>query len=114
MIISNEEMLRLPKRDWGKCKKYKSLLICPTGAKHISGYSNMAIIGLDTQVIETLTKGEFAAECDDINWISNNSSLVRTDMLFPSGIIHIWGRFCEFKVGKSLSSTTVEIQYANF
>lgn len=119
-VISRKALLALPIRKWDQVSEYDSLYIVPTGKKHDSGYSIMAIVG------RVGDKAHIAAHCDDIGWTMpkehpygsilphRNKMIMRTDCLFPSGIIHMWasgehyfkGRF---RVGASLSSTDVEL-----
>lgn len=94
------ELLKLPVRDWQQITRYDSLIICPTGRKHDSGWTLIAIIGC-----RDYTPTEIAAYCDDIEWKGNGDT--RTDMLFPAGLVHMWSRYVLFEVGLSLSSTTI-------
>jgi hypothetical protein len=73
----------------------------------------MAIIGFNEQQ----QPYEIAAYCDDINWLFEDASLcstrfrlpsLRTDMFYPSGIIHFWQNEYVFEVGISISSTNVK------
>lgn len=119
--LTRKKLLTLPNRIWNKISEYDSLLLVPTGKKHDSGYSLLAIVGVNQRI-----PVEISAYCDDISWVlptehpyyTNNRSyrpsIMHTDCLFPSGIIHIWaasehyfdGRF---RVHESLSSTRIEL-----
>lgn len=122
--IKRHELLNLPIRNWKETKDYDFLLLTANGKKHDSGYSIIAIIGCNN--INNEVDAEIAAFCDDICWsvpkkhpygiLENNKNkmIMRTDCLFPSGIIRIWGSGehyfkGKFKVGISLSSTEVEL-----
>lgn len=118
--ITREALLALPRRYWETPSEYDSLYIVPTRKKHDSGYMMMAIVGIRKG------KGEVAAWCDDICWgfpkshpygkmkPNRNPHILRTDCIFPSGIIHMWAsgeHYFQgvFRVGASLSSTNVEL-----
>lgn len=118
--ITRASLLALPSRDWNSESIYSSLYLVPTGKKHDSGYSLIAIIGRNGN------EGEIAAHCDDICWsmpvnhpygslkVGINSMMLRTDCLYPSGIMHMWASAehyfdAHFRVGASLSSTDVEL-----
>lgn len=110
-----KDLLELPVRDWNeKGSHYSSLLIVPTRKKHDSGWTVIAIVGVDDKFLPV----EIAAYCDDIYWCIAKDALVveyegtfdgfvRTDCTYPSGIIHVWKNGIEFEVGASLSSTDV-------
>jgi len=51
---------------------------------------------------------EIAATCYDMFWNTTTANL-RTDMIFPEGIIHFWSNYYNFQVGYSLSSTNVSL-----
>lgn len=100
-----KDLRKLPKRDWDKPFEYDSILIVPSGKKHKSGYALIYIVGVMVH-----TPIEIAAECDDICWIIPNDirpQQVRTEMMYPSGIVHFWSDYYRYKVGNSLSSTNV-------
>lgn len=121
MKAKRKELLALPQRGWNTASEYDSLLLVPTAEKHDSGFTIIAIVGV--------AKGipvEIAATCDDICWSFPTSHpydrmtpglhrmVMRTDCLWPSGIMHVWasgehyfkGRF---RVGASLSSVDVTL-----
>ncbi len=121
MNVKRNELLALPHREWNTSSDYDSLLLVPTKEKHESGFTLIAIVGV--------VKGkpvEIAATCDDIGWSFPTSHpydymtpglhrmVMRTDCLWPSGIMHVWasgehyfrGRF---SVGASLSSVNVNL-----
>lgn len=102
-----QQLRNLPFRKWDEVKTYKSIVVIPSGKKHESGWALMYIIGLDSERKPI----EIAAACDDICWIipSKTDFNFRNDMFYPSGAIHFWGRWHSFKVGASLSSTTVSL-----
>lgn len=113
--VKRKDLLALPHRGWDKVSRYTSLLICPSGKKHDSGYALIAIIGCRQE-----TPIEIAGYCGDIHWHVENASkrygpgdmyskaAFRTDMSYPSGIAHVWGH-CQFEVGAALSSTDIKI-----
>jgi hypothetical protein len=109
MNYSRKKLLALPQRCWDTEATYNSIALVPTGKKHGSGYALIAIVGFD----EHEKHCEIAAYCDDVSYslsedyVTNPSRLPRTDMLFPSGITHVWARHFRFKVGSSLSSTEI-------
>jgi hypothetical protein len=105
--ITLKKIKRLPQRNWDKVVKYDSLLIAPSGDKHESDYALIQIVGVVKQ-----KPTEIAAYCDDICWKLPDKPSgyeFRTDMYYPDGIIHVWSREYEFKVGCSLSSTDIEL-----
>lgn len=123
--IKRTDLLALPTRRWDEAKVYDSLYIVPTGKKHDSGFSLIAIVGV-LHADSGAQRAEIAAHCDDICWSfptkhpydrireGQHHNVLRTDCLFPSGIFRMWasgehyftGRF---KVGCALSSTSVEL-----
>lgn len=124
MPVKAKQLLALPRRPWDKVTDYDYLYIVPTRKKHDSGYMAMAIVGVCLREKEAV--GEIAAYCDDIVWSfpvrhpydviekGKHTSILRTDMLFPSGIARMWGSgeayfSGRFIVGLSLSSTNVEL-----
>lgn len=110
--ISRKALLELPVRDWDSESDYDALLIVPTGRKHDSGWSLIAMIA--------------SASCDDICWTmpvnhpygkiepGKNRMILRTDCYYPSGIVRMWASGEHyfkgmFRVGRALSSTDVEL-----
>lgn len=111
-----KELLALPIRKWNQETVYDSLYILPSGKKHDSGYSLLAIIGLLYE--EKRTLAEIAAYCDDLRWSFPTrhpyDKPLRFDCLWPSGILRAWtssGHYFRgrFKVGISVSSTKVTL-----
>lgn len=108
--LSKTELLKLPVRKWDTESTYPSIALVPTRKKHDSGYSIIAIVGLDSPG-SSVQAGEIAAYCDDVFWVwLTDVGQLRTDCYYPGGILHFWGRKLEFKVGASLSSTDVVVQ----
>ena len=122
--ITRAELLALPSRDWQEVKTYDCLYIVPTGKKHDSGYSLIAIVGVLHEDKEQ--KAEIAAYCDDICWSfpvkhpydqigkGCHHSVMRTDCVYPAGIFRMWASgehyfTGKFRVGRSLSSVDVEL-----
>lgn len=122
--IKRKDLITLPHRKWDETKDYDFLLLTANGQKHDSGYALIAIIGCNHS--SEGVDAEIAATCDDICWTmpvkhpygmiepNKNRMIMRTDCLFPSGILRIWGSGEQyfkgkFKVGASLSSTDVEL-----
>ena len=109
--MKRKELLSLPVKPWKEDRIYDSILIVPTRRKHDSGYMAIAVVGCIKGV-----PTEIAGYPDDIEWITPASlelgsgykySDLRMDMLYPEGIAQMWGRG-KFKVGMSLSSTSIE------
>ena len=123
--LKRKDLLTIPDvKKWDEEKVYDFLLITASGEKHESGYSIIAIIGCNNT--DKGCDAEIAAYCDDICWTmpikhpygfinpDKNRMIMRTDCLYPSGIMRIWGSGehyfkGKFKVGASLSSTDVEL-----
>lgn len=122
--IKRKDLLVLPHRKWDEVKDYDFLLLTANGEKHDSGYAMIAIIGCI--YTDKNIDAEIAATCDDIVWTmpvkhpygkietGKNRMIMRTDCLFPSGIMRIWGSGehyfkGKFRVGANLSSTDVEL-----
>lgn len=122
---NRRELLALPSRAWDTESTYDSLYLVPTGRKHESGFGLIAIVGVTYNATLKVNEAEIAAFCDVVNWsvprrhpytfhAGTFESILRTDCLFPGGILHMWasgeayfaGRF---HVGLSLSSTTVTL-----
>lgn len=122
--LKRRELLTLPRRKWDEVKVYDCLWLIPTGKKHDSGWSLIAIVGGSWDGPQ-----EIAAFCDDICWgfpkshpydsvylhsRGYHAHVMRTDCEWPSGIMRIWAsseaRFKgRFRVGMALSSTDVEL-----
>jgi hypothetical protein len=103
--IKKGELLNLPVRQWSEESIYEAVLIVPTGKKHDSGFTLMAIIG----IVDDEPK-EIAGYCDDVCWDTtqvSKSLAIRTDCYYPSGIFHYWSWYCKFKVGSNTSSTDI-------
>lgn len=120
-VVRRKDLLALPVRKWNEATIYDSVYLVPTGRKHDSGYSLIAIVGVtDGKPVE------IAAYCDDICWSlptehpydrirpGLHMNPLRMDCLYPSGIMHMWGSgehhfTARFLVGTSLSSTDVTL-----
>jgi hypothetical protein len=102
-----KELRNLPFRKWDEIKTYDTIVVIPSGKKHSSGWALMYIIGMDHK----RNPIEIAAACDDICWKipDINNYNFRNDMFYPSGAIHFWSNEYLFRVGSSLSSTTVTL-----
>lgn len=111
MKFKLKDLRQLPKRPRGQSSAYSSIMVIPSGRKHDSGWALMYIVGLD----DDKNPVEIAADCDDIIWITpcNPYNSLRTDMKYPSGIIHFWLKDHVFKIGASLSSTTIFVTPQN-
>jgi len=106
--IKVKELRNLPRRDWQERKRYRSLYIINSWYKHDSWYAMIYIIGIISE-----HEMEIAAACDDICRVIPPQKyeweyILRTDMMYPSGVLHMWST-CEFEVWLSLSSTTVTL-----
>ncbi len=110
--VTRAELEAAPgRKSWYEVSEYDSVYLLPTRKKHDSGYHLICIVG---RTGDTLEK---AAWCDDICWKFDpthpqQSFAMRTDMTFPGGVAHVWGWNTRFRVGMSLSSTNVEVFYA--
>lgn len=96
---SRSELLLLPVRDWQTPSDYRSVLILNTRKKHDSGWSIVAIIGVEKEPVEIA-----AMCCDDIEWNIRN---MRMDCALKSGAMHVWKTGSRFRVGEALSSVTI-------
>ena len=101
-----KELRALPHRRWDEQKTYQSIMVIPSGKKHDSGWALMYVIGCNGE------EKEIAASCDDIEWnteaVTDHRS-IRTDMFYPSGVMHFWSQHFNFTVGCSLSSTAITL-----
>lgn len=98
------DLKRLPVRKWDDTSAYDSILICKEGGRHESGWGLMMIVGCIGGKPQ-----EVCSLCsDDIIWVCNTAR-IRTDMLYPSGVIHFWGNGLKFIVGSALSSIEVKV-----
>lgn len=107
MKIKKKKLLKLPVRDWKITSEYDSVGIVATGEKHDSGFMTMAIVGFNK-----LEPVEIAGYCDDISWIVNGIGIgyeLRSDMLYPSGVIHFWSHWQRFKVSSAFSSMDIQL-----
>lgn len=120
--IKRKTLLDLPVRHWQEEKTYNFLLLTSANKKHDSGYSLIAIIGANYGSTPDCWEAEIAAYCDDIGWkfpkehpyYKHNNAAMRTDCLWPSGIMRVWASgehyfSGKFKVGASLSSTDITL-----
>ena len=67
----------------------------------------MAIVGFNI-----LKPVEIAGYCEDISWALNRVGLgceLRSDMLYPSGVLHFWGHRTRFSVSDALSSMDIKL-----
>ena len=81
---------------------YDWLFVVPAGTKHESGYMHMAIIGMWKEGKKE--NFEICSYPDDIHWHIPDSNRgqyqlahLRTDCLYPQGVMKFWGRG-QFKV----------------
>ena len=104
MKVTVKQLKELPVRDWNQTTAYDSNLVYKEGGKHESGWARMMVVGCNNQ-----KPVEVCSECsDDIVW-SLRAYGMRTDMIYPSGMVHFWGRDIRFVVGESLSSIDIEV-----
>lgn len=104
--FSLKEWQNLPERKWNEIKTYNDIFIVPTGSKHVSGWSMMHIVGKNKDEME------IASTCDDLAWITTlraKDGMVRTDMIYPLGILHYWSNEFSFQIGEALSSTELKV-----
>lgn len=101
------ELRKLPRREWGDVKAYRTILVIASGRKHDSGYALMYIIGCDDENKPL----EIAAACDDIQWLipEKVDYDFRNDMFYPSGVLRYHSHKYDFQVGRSLSTTEVTL-----
>lgn len=122
----NTKILRsLPHRKWDEVKSYDHLYILSSGKKHDSGYSLINVIGAEWR--DKKLFAEIAATCDDIGWsfptkhpydrieAGVHRMMIRTDCLYPSGIIRMWASGehyfnGKFEVGINTSSTDITLK----
>lgn len=113
--VTRKRLLSLPTRPWDVSSWYDGLFLVPTGLKHESGWGLIAIVGA---VVGTGPK-EIAAYCEYVYWewpdlgFPIDRAILRTDLTWPSNIIHMWSNYVRFEVGQSLSSTTVRLVRRN-
>lgn len=120
--FTRKKLLDLPHKNWDSTKIYESILLVPTRKKHDSGWHIICIVGCNKQ-----KPVEIAGYCDDISWIISRDkgfdeekflyshqglavAQMRTDMTYPGGCTHIWGRTECFEVGMTTSSTDIKIK----
>lgn len=112
---TRQKLLALPGRKWDDDSRlYDSLLVFSARRKHDSGWSQIVVVGcIKQQPVEICV-----ACADDLEWLSPppivagetyRMGQMRTDCLFPAGILHAWSREHRFKVGAALSSVTIEL-----
>jgi len=105
--ITRKFLLGLPKREWDKTSIYNAIIIFNSKHKHDSGFAVMNIAGFYYEQ----GKGKFeliASDCDSINWKLNNLWL-KTDMLYPSGLMRFFSDMGLIKVGSALSTIEIEL-----
>lgn len=104
-------VLGLPVADWESPGWWRSLLIVPTPQRQDSGYSHIAIIGVNDNAEKIL------AYPDDIQFpaFSNTPGssytygALRMDSYWPSGVLRLWSRDYEFSVD-GISSVEIVIR----
>lgn len=110
--MTKKEILDLPDAEGGaEAKWWRSLLIIPLRTKHDSGYSNMAIVGVDED-----GQGEVLVRyCDDLQFPLAPSGFqdeadLRMDCYYPSGVQKLWSRRFEFRLEWPGSSSRIEVR----
>lgn len=109
--INRKILKKLPSRSGNEESEYKGLYIIPSGLKHDSGYMAIAIVG-----IKENDDLEIAAYPDDICWNfmkflqAYDVTGMRTDCLYPTGVLHFWGKKLKFIVEGAYSSTTIRVE----
>lgn len=100
---SKKDLLALPDADWTTAKWWRSLILIPLRTKHDSGWSNMALVGVDR---EGVAQEVLSRITDDIEWPVH--AYFRTDCYWPSGALRIWSNYVEFQIKHPGSSATIE------
>ena len=118
--LTRRQLLKAPMKPWQEHRTYRTLYLVPSGRLHGSGYMCIALVG--EILTEDKPRYEIAGWCDDVEWhvpdtwdTCNKYHVpnLRTDCLFPSGIMHIWRTGYQFRVGDSLSSVDVYVEKAS-
>lgn len=112
--FTKSDLLKLPHRDWNDghpSKWYRALLIVPSLLEHDSGWSHIAIIGVEVSGYAG-TAEEILAMPDDIGmprasnqgrWMSD----IRMDSFYPQGVLRMWSHSLEFQVEPPMSSVQI-------
>jgi hypothetical protein len=104
--LTIDELLSLPKKGHLASYLYSSILLVPCKEKHeASGYQLIAVVGVD----KNGNPVEIAAICDDIEWrVPKKTDYgLRTDMIYPLGIVHFWSNQFYFRIGHSTSTCEI-------
>jgi hypothetical protein len=109
MKRKKKDLLKLPVRDVTVEAIYDSVLLVPTGKKHDSGFMMIAVIGCIGGVAQ-----EIAVTYDDIQWETPEPyhygkyqlADLRMDMMYPSGVLQVWGDG-KFKIEAGYRSYTI-------
>lgn len=114
---TKKELLASPERaSESEGRRYKTILLVPSGRKHESGYMSIAVIGAYSGGKDGKeTKYEICGYPDDINWIipstitgrTYTTPNLRTDCFYPSGVMQFWYRNHDFIVGEAYSSMEI-------
>jgi len=105
--FSRDDLLSLPIRAWNEISEYDTILLLSTQKIHESGWAMIAIIGVrEYQPIEIACNC-----CDDIEWRFNpeSNTKLRMDCVLKSSALHAWSYKNKFRVGRALSSITIEV-----
>jgi hypothetical protein len=114
--FSVEDFMALPRREWSSESEYDLIVLIKTEDIHDSGYSCMAIIGVNDRKAVEIAADYF----DHIEWKIDSIKMVdrfifgglNSDCLPESGGLRFWSNDNrKIVVGQSLSS--VEISYYN-
>ncbi len=91
---------------------YDYIYLVPTRRKHESGWMTVAIVGV--MIAGKDRMGEIASFPDDINWIptieDGYNAPMRTDCVYPGGILRVWRPNSNVVVHGSYSSTDVSFR----
>ena len=108
--IKRKDLKILPQRGWAEHTTYRKILLVPTGTKHDSGFMHIAIVGVrDDGGLEV------CAYPDDIIWDFSTfhqeyeSTGMRTDCFYPTGVLQFWGNSTAFIVKGAFSSTIIQV-----
>lgn len=114
--MTKEELLNLPTRAWDEEKDYTAIIVVPTDELHDSGWRLMALVGCTSKDGDHCMPTEIAAYCDDIQWNSEGADPTHLkfwdmdcDMFPDTNFIRFHSFTNKFRVGMSLSSTTIKI-----
>ncbi len=108
---TKKQLLKLPDAEWGGPERWwRALLIVPTRKKHDSGWSHIAIIGVNAEHQAELILAypddiAFPALCEPRGY-----NPIRMDSYHPQGVLRMWSSSYDFAIDYPTSSVDIQVR----